>query len=206
MPVSTAFCRKGLPVLSSKKFLKSLTDLPKTLENRVAYLISPIMGKLDKGAAVGATLSVLAMDPALAEDRPNPDVRLVANTTAEQVTDCVAFVKDQRKTAKQNGIAMSRKDQKLLLLECQGGQLQARIAEQKQILAELDEEIRHLDLRIDENARILDENGRAIAQIVAINGQWVIQRQLQSDIAASKDRQEQMLREAERILQRLATW
>lgn len=199
----------GLPrdprVLSSKKSRKSLTEIRKRIENRDTYLILSNMGKLDKGAAFGAALSVLAMDPALAEDRPNPNIQLAANTLSEQVTDCVAFVQDQRDLARENGIVLSRRDQKSLLIDCQGGQLQARLEAQKRILAALDAEIRQLDLRIDENARILDENGRAIAQIIAINGQWVIQRQLQSDIAASKTRQQQMLDEAERILQRLAT-
>ena len=168
------------------------------------------MGKLDKGAALGAALSVLAMDPALAEGT-RPPFKLV-NATNGQVTDCVAFVKGQRDLAKDNGIVMTRKDQKLMLLDCRGGQLDARIAEQNRIIAALDDELRKIKLRIDAKAQILDEHNRAIAQIISINGQWVIQRKLKTEIAdvrADRSRTQadtnRMLDEAERILKGLAT-
>lgn len=173
-----------------------------------------------KGAALGAMmLGALSIDPALAEDRKNPDVHLAAATTTEQVTDCVAFVKGQRDLAKENGIVMTRKDQKLMLLDCQGDQLDARIAEQNRVIAAFDEELRKIGLSVDGKGQIRDEHNRAIAQIISINGQWVIQRKLETEMAssetgiaasearidASRERQEQMLQEAKRILQRLAT-
>ncbi len=132
--------------------------------------------------------------------------------TNGQVTDCVAFVQEQRDLAAENGVAMSRGDQRSLLLQCNNGQLRERIAEQERIIAALNERIAHLRLRIDANNRIIDENDQVIAFIVAINGQWVIQRQLEdsitaseAEIAASRARQEQMLREFESILQSLVT-
>lgn len=143
----------------------------------------------------------------------------LAAMTNGQVTDCVAFVQEQRDLAAENGIAMGRRDQITMLNQCESGLLQERIAEQERIIATLNERIAHLRMRIDANNRIIDENDQVIAFIVAINGQWVIQRQLedsiaradadsvaaQAEIEASRARQEEMLREAERILQSLAT-
>lgn len=129
----------------------------------------------------------------------------LAAMTNGQVTDCVAFVQEQRDLAAENGIAMSRGDQRSLLLQCNNGQLRERIAEQERIIATLNERIAHLRMRIDANNRIIDENDQVIAFIVAINGQWVIQRQLEADIAAIDADIERMLQEAERILQSLAT-
>ncbi len=195
-----------------KKCQESLTKMHHWVQN-IDNTSPPLKMEKGKGAALGALmLGALSVDPALAEDRKGADVHLAAATTTEQVTDCVAFVKGQRDLAKENDIPMSRKDQKTLLHQCNNGQLEVRIAEQNRIIVALDEEIRKLNLRIDKNAQILDEHNRAIAQIISINGQWVIQRKLETEIAssetetaASRERQEQMLQEAKRILQRLAT-
>jgi hypothetical protein len=190
-PESNFFCQE------------SLTKSQFSVENRDTYLASPHMafGKLGRGLALAGALA--ATEPALA-DAPSPSMQLAAMTNG-QVTDCVAFVQEQRDLAAENGIVMGRRDQMTMLAECRGGQLQERIAEQQQIIAVLNERIAHLRMRIDANNRIIDENDQVIAFIVAINGQWVIQRQLETDIAASRERQEQMLREFESILQALVT-
>ncbi len=195
----------GQNTLKSNLFCQeNLTKSPKSLENRDTYLSLLKMGKLDKlGRGLALAGALAAAEPALAEDQ-RPSVQL-AGMTSGQVTDCVAFVRDQRALAADNGVQMSRSEQKGLLLDCQNGQLDARIAEQERIIAELDAAIAKLNLRIDEQARILDANGRAIAQIIAINNQLIIRKQLETQIAALDADTAAKLAEAERILQRLAT-
>ncbi|SNZ20073.1 hypothetical protein SAMN06265368_3172 [Cohaesibacter gelatinilyticus] len=145
-----------------------------------------------------------------AED--NAGSYLIEGTYNLQATNCVAFVKDQRSLAAENGMVLSRAEQKNLLHQCRNSELEAIIAEQEHVLAALDEEIKAIQLEIDENGQIIDENGRAIAKIVAINGQLIIRKQLEAEIAETEARiaaleadTEAKLAEAERILQRLAT-
>lgn len=184
---------------------ESLTKSKTWVENTNNILSFLKMAKLDKSALAGALMlgGAMAGEPALADDQ-RPSMQL-ANSTIAQV-DCVAFAREQRDLARENGVEMSRRDQKLLLLDCRNGNIHARIAEQQRIIAELDASIAHLNLRIDEQARILDANGQAIAQIVAINNELVIRAQKSEDWIASLDADtEAKLAEAERILQRLAT-
>ena len=63
-------------------------------------------------ALVGALMltGTLIGAPALA-DTQRPSVQLPGMTNG-QITDCVAFVRDQRSLAEENGVAMSRRDQK----------------------------------------------------------------------------------------------
>jgi hypothetical protein len=189
---------------------ESLTENSIWVENRVNSFSSKNMGQLGKLAGVATLAAALSGEPALAED--NTAVLHQAAMTNGQVTDCVAFVRDQRDLARDNGIAMSRRDQVGLLDQCESGLLQERIAEQQVILAALNERIQVLNLRIDEQSRILDENNQVIGFVISINGQWVIQRQLEdniaaseAEIAASRARQEEMLREFEEIMQSLLT-
>lgn len=185
-PMSNLFCQENL------------TRRAISLENRDTYKILFKMGKLDKSAmAALGMMGALATAPALAEDQ-RPSIQL-AGMTSGQVTDCVGFVKEQQALAADNGVKMSRRDQVGLLDECRSGQLEARIAEQEQILAALDEEIRQIQLRLDEKAQILDEQGRVLAKIITINGQLIIRAQAADQRIAAK------LQEADKILQRLAT-
>ena len=110
--------------------------------------------------------------------------------------DCVGFVKEQRNLQKEVGVIMSRTEQKSLLHECNNGQLEARIEEQRVILAALDEALQPLRLRV-EKQRIVDEQGNELARILAINGRLVIQR------AAVQAEGQQHLDEIERILNEL---
>ncbi len=167
------------------------------------------MGNLGKLAGVVSVMGALAAPVEAQEDRAQV-VLAAMDETNGQVTDCVGFVREQRDLARENNIVMSRADQRSLLHQCNNHQLEARIAEQELILASFDERIRQYDLRLNEQGQIIDENNQVIAHIIAINGQWVIQRQLETSIAAneaeaaaSRVRQEQMLQEAERILQDL---
>jgi hypothetical protein len=91
------------------------------------------MGKIDKSAVAGALmLGAMAGEPALAQNAETPQpIMVAATTTSEQVTDCVAFVREQRDLASETNITMSRGDQKTLLLQCQRGETQARIADKK---------------------------------------------------------------------------
>jgi hypothetical protein len=172
------------------------------------------MGKLDKSALAGALMLGAAVtgEPALAEDKSNPDLHLASATVSEQV-NCVAFVKEQRDLAKETGISMSRRDQKKLLHQCNNGQLEVRIAEQEKIIAALRKRLAELDIILDEQARILDVQGRELARIVAINGQLIIQRkqldnqiaEIQHDRAKIQANTQQMLDEAERILNQLVS-
>lgn len=181
-PKSNLFCQENL------------TETDIFLENRDTYKLLSKMG-IDKGKALGAMmLGALAVEPALAEDQ-RPSVQLAGYTNG-QVTDCVAFVKDQRTLAAENGVVMSRGDQKGLLIDCQNGELEARIAEQERILASLDEEIRQLGLQLDDQARILDEQGREIARVVSINNQLILRRQsAEARTMAALDRIERYLLE-----------
>lgn len=181
-PKSNHFCQENL------------TETDISLENRDTYKFLSKMG-IDKGKALGAMmLGALAVEPALAEDQ-RPSVQLAGYTNG-QVIDCVAFVKDQRTLAAENGVLMSRGDQKGLLIDCQNGELEARIAEQERILASLDEEIRQLGLQLDDQARILDEQGREIARVVSINNQLILRRQsAEARTMAALDRIERYLLE-----------
>ena len=199
-PKSNFFCQENL------------TKSPKSLKNRDTYLSLLKMGKLDKlGRGLALAGALAAAEPALAEDQ-RPSVQL-AGMTSGQVTDCVAFVKDQRALAAQNGTPMSRTAAMTMLGQCENGELEKIVAEQERIIAALREEIKTIQLEIDENGRIIAANGQAIAQIVAINGQLIIRRQAleehisetEARIAALDADTEAKLREAERILQRLAT-
>ena len=167
------------------------------------------IGKLGRALTLAGAL---AASPAVAENQPNQNLILAAQTTSGQITDCIGFVREQRDLARESNIVMSRGDQTALLDECESGQLQVRIEEQQVILAALSTELEQFQMSIDANNRILDENDQVIAFIVSINGQWVIQQQLEADIerseaeiAASRARQQELLREADLILQRLLT-
>lgn len=158
-------------------------------------------GKLGRALTLAGAV---AASPALAEDADSRSLQLAAMTN-DQVTDCVGFVREQRDLAAENNIAMSRRDQITLLNQCESGILQERIAEQEAIIVDLNEQIAHLQIRVDENGRIIDEQGRELARLIAINGQLILRRQeVQAETAASRARQDEMLREAERILQSLA--
>jgi hypothetical protein len=197
---------------------QSLTK-PLFLLHNKSVLTLKSMEKLGKLAGALSVMGALAAPAAAQETNANGVVLATAEGTAGQVTDCVGFVREQRDLASETGIAMSRSEQRALLLNCQNGELAEMVAEQELILAALGEQIQQLDLRLDDQARIIDENNQVIAFIVTINGQWVIQSQLgdniaqseteseaaRSEAAASRARQEEMLREAERILQNLAT-
>lgn len=151
-------------------------------------------GKLGRALTLA---SAVAAAPVLAEEQNSPTVQLAAITN-RQVTDCVGFVREQRDLARENNIEMSRADQRSLLHQCNRGELQERIAEQERIIAALNEQIEALHLRIDENGRLIDEQGRELARLISINGQLILRRQeVQADTAA-------MLDQAERILQSLA--
>lgn len=224
-PKSNFFCQQNL------------TKAPFSLENRDTYKFSLFMEN-KKGAALGAMmLGALTAEPALAEDKSGK-IQLAQVTgsisrQAETATDCVAFVKEQRDAAKDVGMSLSRKEQKLLLLDCRGGKLESRIAEQEKVIAALNANIAAINLEIDENNQIIDADGRAIGQIIAIKDQWVIQSNLneqietdqartetaqaetqsiqnerkaiQAEIRASQERQRQALEEADRILRSLLT-
>ena len=71
----------------------------------------------------------------------------------------------------------SRADKKERLKECRLGKLDARIAEQKRILAALNEILAEQQMQIDEQGRILNELDQEIARVVAINGKLLIRRQ-----------------------------
>lgn len=200
-----SFACEQLGIPTVKNTLKSnyfcqenLTKPLFLVENIDTYSIFSIMGKLGN---LGNGMKVLAAATMLggaaeAQETPTPVVP-AAEAVSAQVTDCVAFVKEQRELASDVGIAMSRSEQKSLLHECNNGQLETRIAEQRAILAALDEQIQQLDLRLDEQARIIDAQGQELARIVAINGRLVIQR------AAVQAEGQQYLDEAERILNEL---
>lgn len=151
-------------------------------------------GKLGRALTLA---SAVAAAPVLAEEQNSPTVQLAAITNG-QVTDCVGFVREQRDLARENNIEMSRADQRSLLHQCNRGELQERIVEQERIIAALNDQIEALHLRIDENGRLIDEQGRELARLISINGQLILRRQeVQADTAA-------MLDQAERILQSLA--
>ncbi|SNZ20071.1 hypothetical protein [Cohaesibacter gelatinilyticus] len=195
----------GQNSLKSNLFCQeNLTKTPISLENRDTYLSLLKMG-IDKGKALGAMmLGALAVDPALAEEQ-QPSVQL-AGMTSGQVTDCVAFVKQQRALAAEHGNPMSRTAAMAMLGQCENGELEKIIAEQQRVIAALRNEIKAIQLEIVENGQIIDANGRAIAKIVAINGQLIIRKQeLDTEIASSRARQDELVRQAEAILQRLAT-
>jgi len=194
MPISSKKSFKPISLLTGQNTPKSnffcqesLTKWPKFLENRDEFKKLSKMGKLDKGAALGSMmLGALAVQPALAEE-PKAEVFHVASNVSQQV-DCVAYAKK----------GATRADKKQRLSDCRVGKLDAQIAEQERVLKALNEQLAALNLQIDENARILDEQGNELAQIVAINGQLVMKIQQTDQQIAQK------LQEAERILQNLA--
>jgi len=183
---------------------ENLTKSLNLLDNTHDTLLSSFMGKFRRLAgavgivgALGAAEAAAGEKPTTAET-PVPVAATVDNTGA-QITDCVAYVRAERDAQKAKGIAMSRKDQKLLLLDCRGGILDKRLAEQKAILAALNTEIAEIDLRLDEQARVIDEQGRVLAQILTINGQLVLQYEQQ------EKRIEEQLIEAQKIIDQLAS-
>lgn len=194
-PVSNFFCQQNL------------TQNLFWVQNKDNYFFQK-MGNLGK---LGNSLKVLAaatmLTGAAEAQETNDGVILAAATdTSALVEHCGEFAKQQRLTNKELGITMTRAEVGALLAECHSGALAKRITEQNQILATLDEQIRQLDLRLDDQARILDENGQVIAHIVTINGQLIIRIQnTENRIAETDARIAAKLREAERILQSLAT-
>lgn len=170
------------------------------------------MRKLGQLAGALALTGALAA-PVQAQENTSGVVLAAAEGTNTQVTDCVGFVREQRILAQENDTPMSRRSAMTLLAECENEQMAERIAEQELILAALDEQIGQYDLRLDEQNRIIDVNNQEIARIVAINGQLIIQRRqvqtetaaLNADTARLDADTEAKLREAERILQSLAT-
>ncbi len=156
------------------------------------------MGRFGKLASAIALSGALA-GPLEAQEDNSTVVLAAMDNRSGQVTDCVAFVREQRDLAAENDIAMSRRDQVALLNQCESGILQERIAEQERIITALNSEIAHLQLHVDEQGRVIDANNQEIARILAINGQLIIRRrEVRAETAA-------MLDEAERILQSLAT-
>lgn len=201
-PVSKVFCQE------------SLTKSVVWVENREDNSSPNFMGKFGKLAGAMAFAGSLAATEAVASDKtetstetPIPVTATVDETEA-QVTDCVAYVKEERAAQKAKGIAMSRKDQKLLLLDCRGGILEARIEEQEAILADLgarmaEELTEKYGITLDADANVVDEYGKVLARIVAINGQLVLQRQLDEKIAEQEQTISDQLDEAERIVREM---
>ncbi|MGB0900984.1 hypothetical protein [Halocynthiibacter sp.] len=192
-PMSKVFCQE------------SLTKTTSWVENK-DNITPQKMGAFNR-LAQAAALSAGLTGAAEAQEQQGTVVLAATTETTTQVTDCVGFVREQRDLARDTGIALSRSDQKTLLHECRNGELADRLAEQEAILADLRirfneivEQSEDLQITMNANAQIIDENNTVIAQIVAINGQWVIQRQLENQIEQSQERQQAMLDEADRIL------
>lgn len=184
-------CRKSLPVLSTKKFRKSLTDFRNSIENRDTYLIFPNMGKLEKSAVAGALMLGGAMvgEPALAEEKSG-QVHLAAATTetTTDVRDCMELRKE---------LGWSRKEYRT----CKREQRQARIAEQERIIAALEKILAEQDMRIDELGHIRDANGRELARIQSINGKLLLRRQRADErIETAEENTARILDEIERYV------
>lgn len=180
MLVLKTLCRKGLPVLSSKKPGKCLTDLPKTLENRVAYLISFSMAErltgsetptTERSSRIRSALAALGMSAALvapegaaqAADKSPEPVQITATVKGD--VDCVVYAEAKSKTPQ---------EQEDLFFECEGQKSQAELAEAKAILAALQDRLKALDMRIDAQGRIMDGQERELARLVQIEGQLYV--------------------------------
>lgn len=125
---------------------------------------------------------------------------------AEAIADCGEFVREQRALAIQENIEMTRQQGMTLLAQCENGEMALIVAAQKQVLAELNAEIEEIGLKIDSNNQIIDDQGRRLAQIVAINGQLIIRRQqVHAETAALNADSEAQLLHVEQTLQRLVT-
>ena len=195
-PKSNLFCQEYLT--------KSL----KLLDNIAENLFSSIMGKFGRLAgAVGIVGALGAAEAAAGEKPTNAEIPIPVTATVDdtgaQVTDCVAYVRAELDAQKAKGIAMSRKDQKLLLLDCRGGNLDTRIAEQEAILADIRARMAErltekYGITLDEDANVVDEFGKVLARVVAINGKLVLQRQLEEE-------NEALLDEAKEIIDQLAS-
>ncbi|SNZ20072.1 hypothetical protein [Cohaesibacter gelatinilyticus] len=101
----------------------------------------------------------------------------VGSHRIERTTDCVAFVKKQRALAAENGEVMSRRDQKLILLDCRNGELEDHIAKQERILSALDEQIRQQNFRLEAQGRIIDDQGQELARVIWVNRKLVLRRE-----------------------------
>ncbi len=194
------------PVMSFSIFCQeSLTKSTKSLENRVTYLTSLKMGKIDKSALAGAVmLGAMAAEATLAEDKA--PILLAANTTNSQVRDCMAEAKalDGTKPEKINHLRACKRDQSNERIAAQEETLQRQdeilaeqdriIAEQERVLTALRERLAAQGVILNKQAQILDENGKVLAQILAVNGRLILQRQ------QSIARQDAILDEAERYI------
>ena len=196
------------PLVSNLFCQENLTKPLKSLDNRADNLFSFIMGKFGRLAgavsivgALGAAEAAAGEKPATAET-PIP-VTATVDDTGAQVTDCVAYVKAERAAQKAKGVAMSRRDQKTLLLQCESNELRDRIAEQNAILADIRARMAErltekYGITLDEDANVVDEFGKVLARVVAINGKLVLQRQLEEENDA-------LLDEAKEIIDQLAS-
>lgn len=206
----------------------NLTNSEKFLILRGDLLTSPRMNKL--GSAVSAlTLAASLEAGAQSAETNNSLVMQQATFTLEQV-DCVAHVKNERDIRAEAGEPMSRREQKVMLLECRNANTDALIAQQETLIAQQRAQIAALEatitqnrMRLDANGQILDEYDRVIAELVLVGDQLALQRRTNEDIASQNSQikgriaeldaetellradTQRMLDEAERILSGLAS-
>ena len=206
--------RTGQITLMSNLFCQeNLTKILISLENRDTYKFLLKMSKSEKLAPVLALGAMLSGEPALAEgeDKGRLEVAAANQHVITELRDCMAEAKAHVGTKKEK-IAHLRQckreeaGKRIAQQKETIGEQERVLAEQQRILAALDEALQDLRLQVTTNGQILSEEGEVLAQIVTINGRLIMKREsLDDQIVASRKRQQQMLDEAERILQRLAT-
>ena len=194
---------------------QSLTQNLFQVQNKDNYFFQKMgnLGKFGDGLKVLAAATMLT-GAAEAQEAQGENIVLAAQTgTVGQVEDCGVFVREQRELARANNIEMTRRQGLTLLVQCENGEMVQIVEAQNQILAALNTEIAEIGLRINDQAQIIDDQGRELATIVAINGQLVIRiaeidteiASIQADRAALQADTAAKLAQAEAILQRLAT-
>ena len=170
-PKSKVFCQE------------SLTELTRRVENKADItLCNMAFGKIGTGlAALGAMAAITTVpEKASAEDiRAAEVVDPIVLATAGQTVRSVEECKAARRAGELDRAGFR---------ECKRTAVGAEIAEQERVLADLREQLAQYGLRLNQQAQILDEGGRVLAQIVAINGKLILREESEARTVAALDR------------------
>lgn len=79
--------------------------------------------------------------------------------------------------------------------------LDRAIARQQQVLAALRRQLSTVGMHLDAQAQVLDEGGRVLAQIVAINGKLILRDKARADVAEAQAARAQNLEEIRAYLE-----
>lgn len=171
-PKSRVFCQENL------------TEFARRVENRAD--ITPYIMKLgENGSRMAALAAVVAAGMSGAPERAEAGEQIVVATAGQTVMSAEECLAERRAG---NMDRKQFRECKRSAADARINELDAEIAEQQRVLADLREQLAAYGLQLNSRAQILDEGGRVLAQIVAINGKLVLREEAEARTVAALGR------------------